>query len=232
MRQYAVIVAGGSGSRMGGGLPKQFRSLLNRPILWWSLKAFHDENPSTSLILVLPGQYISIWQEMFNTLPEEDQFNHKVITGGATRSESVNNGLSLIEDEDALVAVHDAARPLVSNNLIGRGWEEAEKAGAAIPVIPITDSLRKLMENGNSEWVERSRYVAVQTPQVFLTKVLKKAFESISDSSVFTDEASMVQSIGHSISLFEGDLLNMKVTNPEDMDIASLLMSKYRMIRE
>lgn len=224
MKKFAVIVAGGTGSRMGGGIPKQFRSLCGRPLLWWSMKAFHIENPDTELILVLAADFMDLWNDFFMSLPYQDQFKHKVTTGGATRTESVNNGLKLIIDEDSLVAVHDGARPLVSCDLISKGWKEAEINEAAIPIVPVTDSLRKLSE-GESVAVSRSDYVSVQTPQVFRTGLLKKAYAAV-DSNTFTDDASVVEHFGHKVSLFEGNPTNIKVTNPGDMLIAAALMGK------
>lgn len=226
MRQYAVIVAGGSGTRMGGGIPKQFRSLLERPVLWWSMKAFHDENPNTELILVLPEEFIPLWNDLFATIPEKDRFEHLVTIGGNTRTESVVNGIGLIEDEDSLVAIHDGARPLVTKEIIHQGFLLAGAEGAAVPVVPVTDSLRKL--NGDSsECVDRNRFVAVQTPQVFKTLLLKKAYREAEDDKVFTDDASVVERMDQKIALFEGSHNNIKITNPKDLAIAKLLMGRH-----
>lgn len=223
MRKYAVIVAGGSGIRMGGGVPKQFRSLCGRPVLWWSMKAFHNENPDTDLILVLPEPFISFWADLFNSLPDEDRFPHLTTAGGNTRSDSVVNGLSLVED-DALVAIHDGARPLVSADIISKGWETALKEATAVPVVPVTDSLRKIAGT-ESEAADRSKFVAVQTPQVFNAGLLKKAYGHAAGRS-FTDDASVVENYGHKITLYEGSPDNMKVTNPKDLAIAEILMAE------
>ena len=118
MKKNVVIVAGGSGTRMGGGIPKQFRSLCGRPVLWWSMKAFHDEDAGTRLIVVLPQDFITLWNDFFSSLPEKERFAHEIVAGGASRSESVRNGLSLVEDKESLVAVHYGARPLVSREII------------------------------------------------------------------------------------------------------------------
>lgn len=223
MKKYAVIVAGGSGSRMGGGIPKQFRSLWQRPVLWWSMKAFHDEDPSTRLILVLPENYIDLWQSLFSTLPEEEKIPHKVVAGGNSRTESVKNGLSLCEEEDSMVAVHDGARPLVRPSLISKGWETAERSGAALPVVPVTDSLREV-DGGFSKAVNRDRYVGVQTPQVFVTGLLKEAYRKAGNQT-FTDDATAVENLGREVTLFEGEPTNIKITNPKDMAVATVLMS-------
>ncbi|MDE5674572.1 MAG: 2-C-methyl-D-erythritol 4-phosphate cytidylyltransferase, partial [Muribaculaceae bacterium] len=115
-KKYAVIVAGGTGSRLGGGLPKQFRDLNGKPVIWWSMKAFKDADPDTEIILVLHADYVGTWNDLYSSLPEDARIAHHVVRGGATRTESVVNGIARIEDsEDVLIAVHDAARPLVSS---------------------------------------------------------------------------------------------------------------------
>lgn len=223
MEKYAVIVAGGSGSRMGGGMPKQFRSLSGRPMLWWSLRSFHEENPSTQLIVVLPEDFISLWKDFFQTLPDFDRFEHKIACGGATRTESVINGLKLIDDPESLVAVHDGARPLVSASIIRKGWEMARESGAAIPVVAVSDSLRELTGEKDSRNVDRGKFRAVQTPQIFLTSVLKNAY-SRTMGQTFTDDASAVESTGIKVILFEGSPDNIKVTTPKDMLLAQLMI--------
>ena len=224
MKKNAVIVAGGTGTRMGGGIPKQFRSLCGRPVLWWSMKAFHDEDSKTNLIIVLPEDFISLWNDFYSSLPIAEQFPHNVVSGGASRSESVKNGLSLINDEDSLVAVHDGARPLVTPEMISKGWEMAEKNTAAIPVVAVTDSLR-LLEGDNSKAVNRSEYMAVQTPQVFRADMLKASYKE-NEGKVFTDDASVMEASGYKISLFEGHPDNIKITNPKDLAIATVILGK------
>ena len=221
MGKYAVIVAGGSGSRMGGGIPKQFRNLCGRPVLWWSMKAFRDEDPATNIILVLPEEFVKLWQDYFHSLPESDRFSHEITIGGATRTESVKNGLAHVASPDSLVAVHDGARPLVTPELISKGWETAQQHGAAIPVVPVTDSLRKV--NGdNSEAVDRSEYVAVQTPQVFKTSILKEAYAQAGENT-FTDDAAVVENAGFKVALYPGSDTNFKLTHPKDLQIAAVL---------
>ena len=222
MNQYAVIVAGGTGTRMGGDIPKQFQTLCGRPILWWSMKAFHDENPLSRLILVVHEDFIPLWNDIFYSLPRREQFHHQIISGGISRSESVKKGLSLIDDGNSLVAVHDGARPLVAPLIIAKGWEMARKHDAAIPVVPVTDSLRKISSEG-SHAVDRSEYVAVQTPQVFKTSVLKDAYGAANGKS-FSDDAAIAENAGFKVSLFEGSHINIKITNPKDLEIAEVLM--------
>ena len=222
--KYAIIVAGGVGSRSGDSLPKQFHEILGRPMLWWSLKAFHDENPDTRIIVVMHSDYIDLWNEKSGA----DCPRHLTVAGGNTRTASVAAGLSLIPDEaSGLVAVHDAARPLVTQRIISDGWLCAEAHGAAVPGVPVSDSLRKGTPAENHS-VDRSEYFAVQTPQVFDIKLLKTAYEAAGRTHgvAFTDDASVAEWHGHSIRLFDGDPANIKVTYPGDFRIAAEMLSK------
>lgn len=230
MEKYAIIVAGGEGTRLGGDLPKQFRELCGRPVLWWSLKAFHDEDPDTRIIIVLHRDYFGLWEELMTSMPQEDRIAHVTVAGGNSRTASVKNGIvSVPNSEEALIAVHDAARPLVDVDMIARGWEAAAKYGGVVPAIPVTDSLRKLTEGkdnvGGSEAVDRSEYVAVQTPQVFRADLLKDAYERQPDA-VFSDDASAFEAAGWKPVLFKGSVKNMKVTNPGDIEVAQILMGE------
>lgn len=219
--KYAVIVAGGTGSRLGGGLPKQFRELNGKPMVWWSIKAFADVDVNTRIILVVHPDYIDVWNKLVESLPEEDRIPHDVRGGGASRTESVINGIAGIPcSDDILIAVHDAARPLVAQSLIERGWETGKKYGACVPVIPVTDSLRKINGDEN-EAIDRKDYVAVQTPQVFRASVLKQAYDK-NPGMTFTDDASATEAAGWKTSLYDGSPENMKVTNPGDLEIATL----------
>ena len=208
-------------------MPKQFRLLRGRPVLWWSLKAFREENPETRLILVLPEDFISWWKDLFSSLPEEDRIEHEVTSGGPSRGESVKNGLALIPDgnpgEESLVAIHDAARPMVDSRLISLGWDTARQYGAGIPVAPVVDSLRLMRPDGLTEAVNRDQYRAVQTPQVFKTSVIKAAYEKAGDKT-FTDDAAVAENAGQYIACFEGSPDNMKITNPTDLAITEVLM--------
>lgn len=228
MEKYAVIVAGGSGLRAGGPLPKQFQELAGRPMLWWAMDAFRREDPATRVILVVNGDYISLWNGLYGSLPEEDKIPCRVCRGGASRPESVARGLQLIGQEASLVAVHDAARPLVSTELIARGWEAAMRSGAAVPVVAVSDSLRMLSDGGSAP-VDRSRYVAVQTPQVFRSSVLLDAYSRVSDYSGFTDDASLVEAAGHKVALYDGDPVNMKITHPGDAALAAARLTDSRL---
>lgn len=217
--RYAIIVAGGRGLRMGGELPKQFLPLSGKPVLMRTLELFEGE--VSRIILVLPEDHIPFWQELCQkyhfTLP------HTVALGGETRFHSVRSGLSHLPQE-GLVAVHDGVRPLASQALIRRSFEEAERSGAALPACPVTDSLRLRQDEGKSEAVDRSRYVAVQTPQTFDLGRLQRAYQQ-AYSPLFTDDASVYEaaSLG-SITLIDGEETNIKLTTPRDLLLAELLL--------
>lgn len=217
--RYAIIVAGGRGLRMGGKLPKQFLPLGGKPILMRTLELFEGE--VSRIILVLPEDHIPFWKELCQryhfTLP------HTVALGGETRFHSVRSGLSHLP-QAGLVAVHDGVRPLASNALIRRSFEEAERSGTALPACPVTDSLRLRQDERKSEAVDRSRYVAVQTPQTFDLGRLQQAYEQ-AYSPLFTDDASVYEaaSLG-SITLIDGEETNIKLTTPRDLLLAELLL--------
>lgn len=222
MNKYAIIVAGGSGTRFGKGLPKQFRLLCGKPVLWWSMHRFHSEDPDTIIIVVLPKDYISVWKEIIETLSPDERYQHIVVEGGDSRTRSVKNGLSAIENDASYVAVHDGARPLVSVEMIKRGWTAALNENGVVPAVPVTDSLRVISEN-ESTAVDRSKFIAVQTPQIFPTSLLKEAYRNLGEGQ-FTDDASVVESLGFKIGLYEGSHENIKVTNPGDIEVAEVLM--------
>lgn len=226
MRKYAIIVAGGEGNRAGGSVPKQFRKICGIPMLWWSVRAFYEADPSTMVILVLHPGFFDDWDILYSELPEEDRrIPVHISCGGRNRLESVRNGLMSVPDGDrALVAVHDAARPLVSASMISEGWQTAAEHQTAVPVTEMTDSLRRVRGAEESEAVPRKEYVKVQTPQVFDASLLKAAYSAPLDDSM-TDDASVVERYGKKIRLYSGDPDNFKVTNPSDIAIADLLIA-------
>ena len=219
-------MAGGEGSRAGGELPKQFQRLLGIPVLWWSVMAFHRENPDTEITIVMHPGFFDEYDIMLSELPADlRDIRVRLVAGGRSRGHSVSNGLmGLPDDKDALVAVHDAARPLVTEPLIREGWNRASESGAAVPVVKVTDSLREL-EGEGSRQVDRSRFRAVQTPQIFRCDLLKRAYR-LEDRPEFTDDASRVEALGEKITLIEGDYANIKITNPIDFKIAEVLLQK------
>lgn len=224
LSKYVLILAGGEGSRLGGDMPKQFRMLNGLPLLWWSVKAFHEEDPSTRIILVLHPGFFDAWDIIYSEMRESDKIEVEICCGGRSRAESVKNGLMDVPSgENVLVAVHDAARPLVSVFLIRRGWCAAIESRACVPAVALTDSIRRLSPEGSVS-VNRRDYVAVQTPQVFDASLLKEAYEKATDLSLFTDDASVAEAAGIDVTLFDGDHGNMKVTNPLDIEVAEVIM--------
>ncbi len=211
----AVIVAGGSGTRMKSKIPKQFLLLAKKPLLFYSLEAFAMFDPNIQLVLVLPEPYFIRWEE----LVEKNHFSipHTIMEGGETRFQSVKNGLDAI-NEDGLVAIHDGARPLLSQSLIRRSFDTATTYGNAIPVVPVSESMRSL-EEAESHPVDRTHYRLVQTPQVFKVKMLKEAYQQ-DYTPGFTDDATVIEAMGERVHLIEGDPLNMKITHPSDLTMA------------
>lgn len=214
-----IIVAGGSGRRMGATLPKQFMMLGNEPILSHSINRIHEALPAAEIVVVLPEEHIALWR---NIAARFDVAHHKITAGGTERFYSVKNGLKELSDEVKIIAIHDAVRPLASKKLIIKLILEAEKNIAVIPVVAPVDSFRKI-EGDDSKIIDRSALRIVQTPQVFNATILRRAYEQ-DFSSTFTDDASVVEAIGEKITLCEGERGNLKITTPEDMVIASALL--------
>lgn len=219
MQRSTIIVAGGSGKRMGAAVPKQFLLLKGRPLLMWTIEAFHRFDAAMQLIVVLPQDHHATWNELCT----EHQFSipHTLVRGGAERFHSTLEGLKALAHE-GLVAVHDGVRPLVSTELIARCFAAADEHGAAIPVVPISSSVREVMQQG-SKATDRSRLRAVQTPQCFRVELLRRAFELPYDPA-FTDEATLVERLGVEVQLVEGEEHNIKVTTPFDMRVAEVVM--------
>ncbi|MBK7383570.1 MAG: 2-C-methyl-D-erythritol 4-phosphate cytidylyltransferase [Flavobacteriales bacterium] len=220
MQHSTIIVAGGSGKRLGGPVPKQFQSVKGRPLLMWTIEAFHAFDPTMPLIVVLPAIHFDIWKAL--CMGDRFFIEHQVVAGGEQRYHSVKAGLEKVEG-DGLVAVHDGVRPLVSKELIGRCFEAADRSGAAIPVVPVVPSIRETTADG-SRALDRSKLLAVQTPQCFHVDLLRKAFELPYDAS-FTDEATMVERLGVKVSLVEGEPENFKVTTATDLRMAEALLA-------
>jgi 2-C-methyl-D-erythritol 4-phosphate cytidylyltransferase len=225
MKKYAIIVAGGTGSRMGGTVPKQFLPIRDKPVLYYSLKAFLDAYDDLQIILVLPVAFTDLGQEIIDAYFDNDRI--RIVTGGDNRFQSVQKGLKLV-NEESIVFVHDAVRCLASVFLIHHCYEAAMKTGSAIPVISCKDSARFINENG-SEVIDRSRIVMVQTPQTFHSKILLPAYE-IDYKDKFTDEATVVEAYGLTVSLIEGEETNIKITRPIDLVIAERILEKLLII--
>lgn len=223
MNKYALVVAGGKGTRMGGEMPKQFLLLGGRPMLMHTLERFYHYDPAITLVLVLPPSHIELWKGLCRSHHFELPCN--LVAGGEERFFSVKRGLACVPDDgDALVAVHDGVRPFVSPEVIERCYAAARDFGAAVPVIEECDSLRHITSEGASEAVDRSLYRRVQTPQTFRASLLKKGYEQ-PFSPLFTDDASVVEAAGGSITLVKGNRENIKITTPFDWEIAKMLLS-------
>lgn len=217
--KYAVIVAGGSGSRMQSEIPKQFLLLNDKPILFYTIEKFYHFDSSIRLLLVLPQKDISYWHTLcltYNfTIPIE------VIAGGDSRYASVKNGLAYIakQNTEALVAIHDGVRPLVKEEVISESFRIAEQKGSAVASVALKDSIRKIAEQ-SSENVPRNAYRLIQTPQTFLFSQIWSAFCSVSNSQELTDDASVYEKAGFQVFLIDGNYENIKITTPEDLKIA------------
>ena len=222
-KKYAIIVAGGNGTRANTPIPKQFMKLDGKPVIMHTITKFAEAGINIEIILVLNKEQISYWQE----LCKENNFNIevKVTEGGENRFESVKNGLLLVEEE-GIVAVHDAVRPLVSAKTIITAFKAAEMYGNAVPAIPLSDSIRQI-DSSKSIAVDRTRYCVIQTPQCFQSGILKKAYSTAEYKIHFTDDASVVESIGEKIHLVDGNPDNIKITTPRDFVLAEALL-KYR----
>jgi 2-C-methyl-D-erythritol 4-phosphate cytidylyltransferase len=221
IRKYAVIVAGGIGTRMGADKPKQFLLLKDKPILWHTLqqflKAFHD----LQIILVLPADFLGTGIEILPGLKDRERV--QIITGGPTRFDSVKKGLSVIHRK-GIVFVHDAVRCLVSVDLIKRCYEQAVEMGSAIPAVVATDSIR-IVEGLTNVVADRTMVRIIQTPQTFQTELLIPAFQVSYDPS-FTDEATVLESTGAPVYLIEGEYSNIKITRPIDLLIAESILNE------
>ena len=219
MKKYAIIVAGGSGTRMGGDLPKQFMLIKDKPVLYYTLKSFLDAYDDLQIILVLPVDYTDMGQEIIDAWFDKDRI--RITAGGDTRFQSVKSGLALIENE-SIIFVHDGVRCLLSKDLIHRCYAQAVETGTAIPAVVSKDSIRLLREESN-EAFDRNRVMLIQTPQTFHSKILLPAFQ-IDYKDKFTDEATVVEAYGMKVSLVEGEENNIKITRPVDLLIAERIL--------
>lgn len=225
MKTVAIIVAGGSGTRFGAQLPKQFLELAGKPILMHSIEVFgKNGDGSFDVIVTLPEGQMALWQQ----LCEKYAFDvpHRLVAGGETRWHSVKNALDSIVDIAGVgvIAVHDGVRPLATAELIGRTIEAARRDGAAIPVVMLNDSVRQVTGDA-SHALDRSTLRAVQTPQAFDARLLMDAY-SLPYQPTFTDDASVVEQFGHPVTLVEGDPNNLKITRPMDLAVAEYLLNQ------
>jgi 2-C-methyl-D-erythritol 4-phosphate cytidylyltransferase len=219
--EYAVIPAAGTGSRMNASLPKQFLNLGQLPVLMHTIKVFHDYSGQVEIVLVLSESEIPRWDVLCRKY--NFRIHHKVVKGGNTRFQSVRNGLSHIGDS-GLVAIHDGIRPLVEKEIIGASFKIASIHGSAIAAVRLKESIRET-DKDNTRAVDRSKFRVIQTPQTFQVPLIKKAYDMIEDED-FTDDASVAEKAGMSISLFEGSYSNIKITTKEDLILARALFKK------
>jgi 2-C-methyl-D-erythritol 4-phosphate cytidylyltransferase len=220
MKLYAVIVAGGSGKRMGADMPKQYLEIAGKPVLMHTLERFKAFDESIEIITVLPENQLRFWADL--QVKYSFKIPHTLVKGGdKARFFSVKNGLKFV-DVPGLVAIHDGVRPFVSIDTIKRCFDAAEKLGNAIPVITPSDTLRMISEKGSTP-MNRTLVRQVQTPQVFSAELIKKAYlqEYLPE---FTDDASVLEKTGVKINLVEGNRENIKITNPEDLIISNALL--------
>jgi 2-C-methyl-D-erythritol 4-phosphate cytidylyltransferase len=220
MKYYAIIVGGGSGKRMQNAVPKQFLLLNNQPVLMHTLATFHHSSFKPEIFLVLPESFHQQWEDL--CIEYNFRIPYTLINGGEQRFHSVRNGLMAIKS-DGIVAIHDAVRPLVSDQLIAKTYDLALAKGNAIACIKPSDSVRKIKED-SSKIVDRETIVLVQTPQTFEISQLRKAYRQHYQTK-FTDDASVVEKAGFHINLTEGERSNIKITYPEDLELANFLMS-------
>lgn len=224
--RYVIIVAGGKGLRMGADIPKQFLPVGGQPVLMRTILAFREFDPRMKVILVLPHHQQEYWKGLCAEYSFREPF--AVADGGETRFHSVKNGLALIPDDaEGVVGVHDGVRPFPSEETISRVYDEAERTGAAVPVVPVVDTLRHIeggdITEGESKTVSRNEYRIVQTPQTFSIRILKDAYRQ-EYSDFFTDDASVVEHAGHAVSLVEGNRENIKITTPFDLAVAEAML--------
>lgn len=223
MRKYAVIVAAGSGSRMNSDTPKQFHLINNKPVLYYTIEVFLKAYDDLEIILVLPDEHISKGQEIIDAFFDTSRIS--ICPGGRTRFHSVQNGLSLI-NEDSIVFVHDGVRCLLTPELVKRCYNKANESGSAIPVITSRDSVRLINGEANIA-VDRNTVKLVQTPQTFHSRILLAAYK-IDYKDKFTDEAMVVEAFGIKVYLTEGEENNIKITTPLDMNIAKEILSSKK----
>ena len=218
---YIIIVAGGKGLRMGSDIPKQFLPIGGLPVLMQTISRFRQYSADINIILVLPKSQQDYWQTLCKEYGFEERYT--IADGGETRFHSVANGLALIPDDaDGVVGVHDGVRPFPSIDVIAGCYESARKHGAVIPVIPVVETVRHL-EGDNSRTVPRDEYRLVQTPQTFDIQLIKRAYRQ-PFTPMFTDDASVVEAMGESITLVEGNRENIKITTPFDLKIAEAIL--------
>ena len=220
MIRQAIIVAGGMGTRFDSPLPKQFVELAGKPVLFYSLLLF--KNIAENIVLVLPKDQERLWVDLCKK--HHFEMEYSIAYGGITRTESVKNGLNKLPVSDSVVAIHDAVRPLASTELVKKLYDAAEQQGSAIPAVKSRDSIRQIIDGNGSISVDRSAYILIQTPQMFQSALIRKAYSN-AGTKEFTDDATIVEKTGHQLHLCDGEPWNMKITWPEDQIVVNSLLS-------
>lgn len=215
-----VVVAGGSGTRMGGQIPKQYLDLAGKPLIIHTLEKFYAFDPDIKVVLVMARSHFKFWDMI--SISYQHRTGIQLASGGETRYDSVKSGLQYIED-GMVVGIHDAVRPLVSLETIQRTFSAAAETGSGIPVVDMDDSVRMVGDNDLSENLERGRLRRVQTPQVFRSEQIREAYRSTCDPS-FTDDATVYESLFGKLTLVEGNMENIKITSPADLKLAALIL--------
>jgi 2-C-methyl-D-erythritol 4-phosphate cytidylyltransferase len=221
---FAIIVAGGSGSRMKSETPKQFIPLGNKPVLMLTVSRFLNLSREVQIILVLPAHEIQTWDNLCNTY-SFDQKKIKTVAGGTSRFHSVKNGLAAIDQQDGLVAIHDGVRPFVTREMIEAGYTQAAALGNAITAVALKESIRKVGKDG-SKAKNRNYYKLVQTPQTFQLRAIRSAYMQ-AESALFTDDAAVAEYAGQEIFLMNGAYENIKITTPEDLILAEAFLRNF-----
>ena len=221
MKKAVIVVAAGTGSRMGGEIPKQYLQLQGKPLIVHSLERFRIFDPQMKFVVVLAPAHKELWEQFVATYAIAKEIT--LAPGGATRFDSVKSGLIQV-DEETLVGIHDAVRPLVSQETLIRCYDAALYTGSGIPVVEIDDSVRMLDAKGGSVHMDRSNLKRVQTPQVFKSDRIKRAYEQLY-THAFTDDASVYETMYGPVSLVEGNRNNIKITTPGDLLLAALLIA-------
>lgn len=209
MKRHAIIVAGGSGSRMQSEVPKQFLELDGKPLIVHAIEKFLQID-GIQLVVVLPKDHTDSWEQVKSIFFADKKIS--IAIGGSTRTESVRSGLNLVDE--GLVAIHDAVRPFASNEIIEQSFHSAEAFGSGVAAVKLKDSIRKVVPQ-SSEARDRDQYVIVQTPQTFRVSEIKDAYSKADGS--FSDDATVFEKAGYQVKLIEGDYSNIKITTPEDL---------------
>lgn len=221
MQEYAIIVAGGTGTRMQSDIPKQFIAVNGLPILMHTIRAFRGYARELNIVLVLPADQFALWDDLCEQYGFRETYT--LVEGGATRFDSVKCGLGTISNTEAIVAVHDGVRPVVSRDIIANSFTTAREHGTAVTSVALKDSVRSVQEDGTSAAIDRSKLRLIQTPQTFQSAWMRKAFEQPYRPD-FTDCASVLEAAGFAIKLIEGSYENIKITTPEDLKWAEVYL--------